>query len=153
MFCSTCGKAIPGNLNYCSGCGTPTDFVAKTGDVGSGRIFAICGTVIVLIGLMAFFPVMGTLLRSELDTPAKVVLTLSYLLTVLVMFGITMTMAWKLMTSGTPRPRKRKDESDYRAPASFRGVNTSQLEPGDPGISSVVDSTTRTLDEQPILRR
>lgn len=153
MFCSTCGKDIPGNLNYCSSCGAATELIAKTGDVASGRIFAICGSVIVLIGLMAFFPVMGTLLKSEIETPAKVVLILSYLLTILLMFGVTMTMAWKLMTSATPSTRKRKDDAGYRAPASFRGVNTSQLEPGDPGINSVTDSTTRTLDEQPILRR
>jgi hypothetical protein len=153
MFCSTCGKSIPGNLNYCSGCGAPTEIVPRQGDVASGRIFAICGTAIVLIGLMAFFAVMRTVLMNPIETPAKVIIILSYLLTVLLMFGVTMTMAWKQMSSGTPRQRKRKDEAEYRSPASFRDVNTSQLEPGDPGISSVVDSTTRTLDEQPVLRR
>jgi hypothetical protein len=153
MYCANCGKAIPGNLNYCSGCGAPTEFVAASGDVGSGRIFAICGTVIVLIGLMAFFPVMGTVLKNPIDTAAKVVIILSYLLTVLLMFGVTMTMAWKQMNSAIARPRKRKNDADYRSPASFRGINTSQLEPADPGIGSVVDSTTRTLDEQAVLRR
>ena len=154
MFCSTCGKAIQGNLNYCSGCGAPTEIVARTGSVGSGRVFAICGTVIVMFGLMAFFAVLRTVLLNPLETGAKVVIILGFLLTILLMFGVTMTMAWKQMNSGTtPRPRKRKDEAEYRSPVSFRGVNTARLEAGEPGISSVIDSTTRTLDEQPVLRR
>jgi hypothetical protein len=42
----------------------------------------------------------------------------------------------------------KKDEKDeYRAPESFRDLNTSQLPTGDPGPGGVTDSTTRTLDE------
>ena len=152
MFCSNCGKSIPGNLNYCSGCGIPTDKAPS--DVGTPRLFVRSGTIIVIVGLVAFFALLRTLLRSQLETGAIVVITLAYLATIVLMFSVTMGMAWKQI-SVPGRRKKKKDDlaEEYRAPTSFRDVNTSQLQAGDPGFGSVTDSTTRTLDELTIERR
>ena len=153
MFCSNCGKTVPDNLNYCSGCGAPTDNIPTAPDARSGRLFIVCGTFIVLIGLIAFYPIMRTLIESPIETAAKVLIILSYLSTVLLMFGVTMAMAWKQVNAPNPHRRTRGEKDEYRAPASFRNVNTSQLPSGDPGLGSVIDSTTRTLNEVLIERK
>jgi len=135
-----------GNMNYCNACGTPTEHSSFVPDTKAGRLFIISGTFIVLIGIMAFFPILRTLLGSPIDTSAKILLILSYLATMLLMFAATMTMGWKQINATGHRAVK-EDRDDYRRPTSFREVNTSQLPAGDPGFASVTDSTTRTLDE------
>lgn len=140
-------------MNYCNGCGTPTENTAVVPDNRAGRLFIVSGTFIVLIGLMAFYPVLRTLITSPLETGAKVMIILSYLAAVISMFGVTMAMAWKQLNATGSRRSKKEEGADYRAPASFRDVNTSQLPVGDPGLGSVTDSTTRTLDEVTVLRR
>src|SRR4051794_38073040 len=114
MFCSNCGKSIPRNLNYCSGCGIPTDKAPS--DVGTPRLFVRSGTIIVIVGLVAFFALLRTLLRSQLETGAIVVITLAYLATIVLMFSVTMGMAWKQI-SVPGRRKKKKDDlaEEYRA--------------------------------------
>jgi hypothetical protein len=134
-------------MNYCNGCGAPTENSQLVPDTKAGRLFIISGTFIVLIGIIAFFPILLTLLGSPIDTAAKILLILSYLATVLLMFTATMTMGWKQINATGQRKTKNEERDDYRRPTSFRDINTSQLPTGDPGFGSVTDSTTRTLDE------
>jgi hypothetical protein len=147
MYCSNCGKSIAGNINYCNACGAPTEHSQFVPDTKAGRLFILSGTFIVVIGMIAFFPILRTLLGSPIDTVAKILLILSYLATVLLMFAATMTMGWKQINATAHRKTKNETLDDYRRPTSFRDINTSQLPTGDPGFGSVTDSTTRALDE------
>jgi hypothetical protein len=139
-------------MNYCNACGSPTEYSPVVPDTKAGRLFIISGTFIVVIGIMAFFPILRTLLGSPIDTAAKILLILSYLATMLLMFTATMVMGWKQINATGHRKTKNESRDDYRPPTSFREVNTSQLPAGEPGLGSVTDSTTRTLDEVPVSR-
>ena len=153
MYCSNCGKSIAGNLNYCNSCGAPTEnnLVVRQRMSPSG-LFTISGTFIMVVGLLALFPVVRSILDNPIDTSAKVLLILAYLFTLLLMFAATMMMAWKQLSIANANKRAGNEQDAYRSPATFRGVNTSQLPEGDPGFGSVTDSTTRTLDEVTIER-
>lgn len=126
--------------------------MASRSRMSPSGLFTISGTFIVVIGLLAFFPVVRSILDNPIDTPAKVLLILSYLFVLLIMFAATMAMAWKQLSIANAAKGSDTGGEEYRPPASFRKLNTSQLPEGDPGFGSVTDSTTRTLDEVTIKR-
>jgi hypothetical protein len=104
-------------------------------------------------GLFFAYNLLRILLESRLETPAIVMIVICYLL---VMFGM-FTVFIRHMTRGTRGTKDRHEElptqhSYAPPPASFRSVNTAQLEPaGEPG--SITEHTTRTLDEVLIERK
>jgi hypothetical protein len=110
-------------------------------------LFTISGTFIVVIGLLAFFPIVRSILDNPLDPAAKILLILSYLFVLLLMFTATMVMAWKQLSIVNAAKSRDTGGEEYRPPASFQKLNTSQLPEGAPGFGSVTDSTTRTLDD------
>ena len=149
MYCSACGTQLLSDLNFCSRCWAATE--RNHSASASVRPFAIGATVIGFVGLGAFIPFFRMLLNSSLDPTAMAVFAFGYLVTLLIMFGSMMSMARKLAGARSHRETRRsrnRQEEPPPAPVSFREVNTSQLYPGDPGIGSVTDSTTRTLDQQ-----
>ena len=153
MYCSNCGKDIPDALNYCSVCGAPTHNTLITGDTKLPRVFAMGATFFAIIGIAALFPFLRMLLDSRLDSPSIGMFVLMYLAAVLLIFGTLIGMTWKFSSSAGGKKRPQKQDDQYRPPASFRGINTAQLHPGDPGFGSVTDSTTRTLDEVLVERK
>lgn len=153
MYCSNCGKDIPDALNYCNVCGAPTNNTVATGDVKLPRVFAIGATFFAVIGIAAIFPLLNMLLSSRLDTAAVGMFVLMYLVAVLLISGMMIGMTWKFSSAGSRKDRPKKQDDQYRPPASFRGMNTAQLHPGDPGFGSVTDSTTRTLDKVLVERK
>jgi|GEM_PF-1827626 len=153
MYCSNCAAQIADGLNYCSRCGTPSERNLPPVADPIRRQLIIGASAIGVIGLMVLMPLLRTLLQSRLETPAVVMFLLAYLVTLVLMFSVMMTMAWKFSAT-TAVKKKRSDEPDeYRPPVTFRGVNTSQLPGGEPGFGSVTEPTTRTLDEVPIERK
>jgi len=153
MYCSNCGKDIPEALNYCNVCGAPTQNIVAAGDVKLPRVFAIGATFFAIIGIAALFPFLRMLLDSRLDPPSVGMFVFMYLVTILLIFGVMIGMTWKFSSSGSRKDRPQKQDDQYRPPVSFRGTNTAQLHPGDPGFGSVTDSTTRTLDEVLVERK
>lgn len=153
MYCSNCGKKVPGNLNYCSACGAPTENNPAPPDGRTSRFFVMSGTIIVVFGFIILFSLIRILVDNRFDPPAVAFITTAFLLSILLMFAVTMVMAWK-NTGAPPRHKKKKtgEDEEYRPPASFRGVNTAQLPEGDPAFGSVIDSTTRTLDKERVAR-
>src|SRR2546423_8228522 len=95
MFCSNCGKSIPGNLNYCSGCGAATDNNMIVADNKIPGLFVSAGTAIVVFGLIVLYPLTRSLLTSRLEPSDIAVLIIVYLVLLLLMFTVMMTMAWK----------------------------------------------------------
>jgi hypothetical protein len=147
MFCSTCGKSIQGNMNFCNACGTPTEAGPVTTDRRVAGLFVVGSIFVALFGLVGLFPLLKILLDSRMDPAGVGILILAYLVIWLAMFSLMLGLGWKLLGNSRPKSKKLEPNTEYRAPASFKGVNTSQLPAGDPGFGSVTDSTTRTLDE------
>jgi hypothetical protein len=155
MFCSTCGKPVPANLHYCSSCGSPTDNGPQTYDPSIGRLFIIGGMVIGVAGILSFFIVLGPILGAPIDTSAKVALAASYLIAITVLSSVPMYLGLRHVNSqGRQRsPREKNREEGYCAPTFLKPVTTSQLPDGEPGLGSITEPTTRTLDEVPIERK
>src|SRR5437868_10313608 len=95
MFSANCGKSMAGNMNYCNGCGEPTEHAANAPDRRAGRLFILGGTFIVTIGLVAFFAVVRTLVTSSLGPGTIGLLLTAYLAALVLMFSIMMTLGWK----------------------------------------------------------
>ena len=153
MHCSNCGKDIPDAQNYCNVCGAPTNNTIAAGDTKLPRVFAMGATFFAIIGIAAMFPLLRMLLDSRLDSPSIGMFVFMYLVTVLLIFSVMIAMTWKFSSTGSRKERHQKQDDQYRAPVSFRGINTAQLHPGDPGFGSVTDSTTRTLNEVLVERK
>jgi hypothetical protein len=150
-YCSNCGKALNSNLNYCSSCGTRVE-AEKPVLVRSGTpVLAIAGSFIGMIGLMAFYPIMRELLRSPLDTDARVVIMALYLFTVFAMFSV---MIWQSRKGTTEVKAKGNRSSEgFGGQHAFRGINTAQLPEPTSQPASVTEHTTRTLDQVPFNER
>jgi hypothetical protein len=86
--------------------------------------------------------------------PATVMILLAYLAALTIISAMYFGFIWK--SSGLDKERSKRwmgNPDEYASPRSFRGTNTSQLsEPNVQPVGSVIDSTTRTLDEVPIMR-
>lgn len=148
MFCTNCGKTIPSDLNYCSGCGSATDNVSHSGDTRAGRLMIVGGIVMGVAGIVSFFLVLGTILSASIDPGTKFAIAISYLAAIAVMSAFPMILGWKLVNSpSTSRKATNDIGQGYPAPTSLRGADSSQLPVGDPGFGSITEPTTRTLDE------
>src|SRR5436305_1884733 len=125
MYCSNCGQALNGNLNYCNSCGTRVERNALVVSNSSAKPLAIALIFIGGGGLFAFVPLLRELLRSNLEQAAIILILVAYLLTVFLMFTILIGHLWK--HSGDIRVKGGRNDEDYAPPRSFRGVNTAQL--------------------------
>jgi hypothetical protein len=155
MFCSTCGKSVPSNLHYCSSCGAATEKSPQTYDPSIGRLFIIGGMVIGVAGILSFFIVLGPILGAPIDTSAKFALAAAYLIAIMVLSSVPMYLGWRHVNSqGRQRkPRESSADEGYRAPPFLKPVTTSELPDGEPGLGSITEPTTRTLDEVLIERK
>ena len=150
MYCSTCGKSLPENLNYCSGCGARNEKTALVVGNSSARPFALAAMVIGGGGIFGIFPLLRLLLDNpRLDQAVVLLILAGYLLTVLIMFAILVGHIWKNSGDIRIKAKELNDGNDaYISPRSFRSVTTAQLEPA----GSVTDHTTKTLEYEPIRR-
>jgi hypothetical protein len=151
MYCSNCGKTLNANLNYCNSCGTRVE-AAKPMIVKSGSpMLSIGGAFIGAIGLMAFFPILRELLRSQAETPTMIIIILAYLLTVFGMFGV---LIWQgRRGSSEVLVKGNRTSEGFGGHEAFRGINTAQLPEPTSRPASVTEHTTRTLDEVPFRER
>jgi apolipoprotein N-acyltransferase len=146
MYCSTCGKSLNDNLNYCNNCGTRVE--NKAVKVRNGSPMLGIGAVFVgIVGLICFVPLLRELLFSRLEQWAVIAILVAYLLTVLAMFAVLIGHVWK--KSGDIRINGAQGADEYQTQAAIQGINTAQLqEPREP-VMSVTEHTTRTLDKIP----
>jgi hypothetical protein len=147
MYCSTCGRSVSENLNYCNNCGARTERHSSADGSNSTRPFALVSMLIGGGGLFGFFPLLDRLLRSGMDTAAIFFILLAYLVTVLLMFSLVMGFVWKSSSGFGPKMGRGKR---FDVPDQLPVVNTAQLyEPRQP-VASVTDHTTRTLENVPV---
>lgn len=142
MYCATCGTTVNSKLSYCQRCGSqivkasaveksPTnlkDLTIVTGVVGLGGLGITLGLIVVLLN----FNVVPTVV---------VILALAFLCAV---FGITfwMTQQTSKMFNAAQNPPENLPE-----PAQINLRNAARLEEPRQPPASVVENTTRTLDE------
>ena len=153
MYCSVCGHALLPHLNYCNHCGARNvNEQPETSSSASGWV-AISSAMLGAFGLFFAYNLLRLLLNSRLETPAIVMIMLSYLFVMLGMFAVFISH----MTRGSRESRLRRPELPTQQtyappPTSFRPANTAQLEPArEPG--SITEHTTRALDEVLIERK
>lgn len=142
MYCSNCGNELKKGLNYCNSCGARVVDVAE--EKSGSRLQNISTAIgfIGVFGLVGFIFLVKLLLdHNVLEGPVMIIL-LAYLATI---FGISYLLIKQL------NPESEKSESDvgFRtdAPKAFKSANTNQLEEPKHPPASVVENTTRTLDE------
>ena len=148
MYCSTCGKSLNDNLNYCNGCGTRIEKNPLIVSNSATPHFAKAAGVIGLVGIVGAIFVLKLLLENHLDPPAIIVILGAYLLTVFLLFSVLVGHVWK--HSGNIRIKGAKVAADSDPQASFRGINTAQLDEYREPAMSVTEHTTRTLDNVPV---
>ncbi len=138
MYCSGCGNLIDAGLNYCSRCGAalsrPDDKAAKEGL--SSALGYIGG-----FGMFGFFLVMMVLVKNGIGEDALVKIAFLYLAA---LFGICFMI---LRQTGAGFSFGKRIEPIK--PAELRPLTTAQLYTSKEFASSVIENTTRTLDEIP----
>jgi hypothetical protein len=95
MYCSNCGQAMNGNLNYCNSCGTRVERNKLVVANSSQKPFAIAAALIGGGGLFGVIPLLKILLESRLDPPAVLFLLVAYLVTLFLMFAVLIGHVWK----------------------------------------------------------
>lgn len=150
MYCSHCGSSMAESLNYCKNCGARNERNSLVIGNNSARPLGLAAVLIGGFGLFGFFFVLRELLRTPLDPIVLVVLMVAYLAAVVLMFSILVGHIWK--NSGDIRIKGAERADEYPPTASFRAVNTAQLDEPRERHASVTEHTTRTLDELPIAK-
>ena len=153
MHCSNCGTRLTQNLNYCQHCGSRNQQSPLVAANAQSNLLVCAAGAIGTVGLIAFYPILRELLHSQLTPPAMVIVLIAYLLTVLLMFAVLVGHVWKRSGDFRISGSERADDEGYSAPRSFRGVNTAQLEPAMERPASVIEHTTRTLEDAPFIRK
>jgi hypothetical protein len=149
MYCSHCGSSMPESLNYCKNCGARNERNAPVAGGSSARPMAFVAMMIGVIGLFGFYGILRELLRSPLDPMVVVILMIVYSVALLAMFAIPISV-WR--RSEEARTKGTGGREPYHPTASFRAVNTAQLEEPREMPASVTEHTTRTLDQVPLKR-
>lgn len=152
MFCSTCGKQINENLNFCNNCGARID----SGNVeNQSNSYSLISTAI--IGLLSVIELFGfvflavKLIEKNLDPSFVFVLLALYTAAVL---GISF-LVFKQTSNQNFKPRRKEKTNEKSAPEKLPGVSTAQLNAPSfqTSAASVTENTTRTLDEVLIERK
>lgn len=151
MYCSTCGRSIPENLNYCNNCGARNEKNPLVVGNSSQRLFILAAGFIGLVGIIGFIPLLQELLRSHLDQPAILMILFAYLVTIFLMFAVLVGHTWK--KSGDIRIKAKGTREDHAPYQELRPVTTAQLNEARERPASVTENTTRTLDHVPLSER
>ncbi len=150
MYCSQCGSAMAGNLNYCQSCGFRNERNPMAVRNSSSSAMGIGAAFIGIVGLCAFYPILRELLHSSLDQATIVILMGLYVAAVFGMFSVLVGHVWK--HSGDIRIKGAERADEHYSPPAFRGINTAQLEGSREKPASVTERTTRTLVDVPVDR-
>lgn len=146
MFCSTCGKQINENLNFCNGCGARLDSKTEETQTNSfGLNSATVTGVLGMFGLFGFVFLAIKLIEKNLDPGFVFSLLALFMAAVL---GICFFIL-RQNSAQSLRPRKKeKADEEYVAPKKLFSESSPQLAASyQPPVSSVTENTTRTLDE------
>lgn len=144
MYCPSCGNQIQTALNYCNRCGgkieksNPKEIQAKYQSISTAV------GVVGLGGMIALVVLSLKLLKENVEIGALIVIVAMFLFAILAMIYMVI----RFMPQYLESPKSgRIAETEYVAPGSLTAANTAQLEEPKQYPASVIEETTRTLDE------
>jgi uncharacterized membrane protein YvbJ len=144
MFCANCGNQIKPELNYCNRCGGK---IEKINGEYTQTSFQSISTVIGVVGLGGMIVILIfalKLLKENVDISAIVVIIAMFLATILAIIYMTI----RLMPQYLDQPKtNEKSFPDFVPPNQLGSAKTARLEEQKQQPASVIENTTRTLDE------
>lgn len=144
MYCISCGNEIQTALNFCNRCGGKIEKVEAATAVSNFQSIATSITVIGLGGMVAIVILTLKLLKEGVDIGAIIPIIGMFLLTILAITFMVIRLMPRFTEKSIPNEIAK---SEYEAPRNLSGANTSRLEAPKDFPASVVEETTRTLDE------
>lgn len=156
MYCERCGKQLDDALNFCNGCGAQ---LRKSGDDAGQRSLLntmITGLIVIAtVGLGMLAVILPILLSRVPRVEPIIAFSIFYLAALVAICWMMMKQISKLIDAKlggkhlyeTVRPPQ-QDQPIVQLPPKTTAQLEEQREP-----ASVVDATTRTLEEVPIGRR
>lgn len=144
MYCPSCGTQIKTALNFCSRCGGKIE-KSNSGEISSKyqNVSGVVGAV-GLGGMIALVVLSLKFLKEGVDIGAIGVIIGMFLITILAMIYMIIRMMPRYLENSGP---KTVSQPDYTARGSLRVAKTAQLEEPKQTPASVIEDTTRTLDE------
>lgn len=144
MYCASCGTQIKTALNFCSRCGGKIE-KSNAGEISS-KYQNIAGAVgaIGLGGMIALVILSLKLLKEGVDIGGIIVIIGMFLVTIIAISYMIIRLMPKYLENSEA---KIDSQPDYSAPRNLRAANTAQLEEPKQSPASVIEETTRTLDE------
>lgn len=142
MYCANCGNSIKPELNYCNRCGGK---IEKT-EINQ-TAFQSISTAVTVVGLGGMIVILIfalKLLKENVDITAVVIIIAMFLATILAIIYMTIRLMPQYLDKSKPNE---KSFPDFTAPNHLRSVTTAQLEEPKQTPASVIENTTRTLDE------
>ena len=155
MYCPNCGKDVNVTLKYCSSCGerlSKADEIDRDGTPGK-MLDNVLTTIflIVMFGLGILVGLVAVLLNSGVEPKYVMFISIAYLGAV---FGICYQLLQQVPKLIDAKHRAGETAETVLPDLQLPPRTTRQLEAArEPGIGSVIDQTTRTLDEARIDRR
>lgn len=150
MYCERCGKRIEEALNFCNGCGAQ---IKKEND-GPQSVLNTLITALIVVATAGLGVLIGLLavLLDKVPRPEPVIaLAIFYLATVFGICFMIMRQISKMIDAKLDK-RESRETATLQPLVQLPAKNTAQLEEfREP--ASVIENTTRTLDEIPIGRK
>jgi len=151
MYCSGCGTQLQPDLNYCNRCGNRVAGESEKASVAeslSSSLGYVGG-----FGFLSFVFVVLVLVKN--GVPGNQIIPISFFYFAALFAICFLILRQTELLSGRNRPPNRKDlPMQSETPIYSRPAETNPLkELREPGIGSVIDETTRTLDAVKIERR
>jgi len=144
MFCSGCGAQVQSGLNYCNRCGKR---VAESESEASSIAESLASSLGYIggFGFIGYIFVALILVKNGIPPDVLVKITFVYFASLV---GICLLVLRQAQLFKKKEP-VRYQEPASEAPAYLRPITTAQLPESHDHPASVVDHTTRTLDEVP----
>jgi DNA-directed RNA polymerase subunit RPC12/RpoP/HAMP domain-containing protein len=142
MYCSTCGTLIDAQLSYCQRCGSRiVKTERKTQTPANLKDLTIVTGVVGLGGLGITLGLIAVLLNFHVDPTVLVILAALFLSAV---FGITF---WMTRQTSRMFNASQSAKETFAEPIQLNTSAAAQLEEPRIPAPSIVENTTRTLDE------
>ncbi len=142
MYCANCGNPIKPELNYCNRCGGK---IEKTEN--NQTAFQSISTAVTFVGLGGMIVILIfvlKLLKENVDISAVVAIIAMFLATILTIIYMTI----RLMPQYLDKSKtNEKSFPDFIPPNQLGSAKTAQLEEPKQNPASVIEHTTRTLEE------
>lgn len=145
MYCTGCGTQLDVNLNFCSRCGNA---VPKGGSVSVAESLAQSVGYVGGFGLLGFIFVTFVLLRKGVEMQAFVPIAFFYLAALVAICWLMLRYSSQLSHVRIDAPRLAAQETPNR----LGPFTTAQLDEPRDQPASIIENTTRALDEVVIKR-